>query len=125
MKNISIDLVLNLHQKTIELHGGIYGIKNKDALISALENPFATFDGVELYPTITSKISIMTYSVINNHPMHDGNKRLGIGLMLVLLKKNNIQIKYTQKELIDLGLSIAKNECKTKDINKWIEEHIV
>ncbi len=57
--------------------------------------------------------------------MLDGNKRLGISLLCLLCQLNNINISYTQKDLIKLGLSIAKDESNKDDIEKWIKNHCV
>lgn len=76
-----------------------------------------------MYPEIESKISAITYSLINNHGFVDGNKRIGVSVMLLLLRLNNIKIEYKQEELVDLGIKIAENKCKEEDIKKWIESH--
>ena len=123
MKLLSIDHILELHQKMISATGGTFGIRDIKLLQSAINNSLATFDGKELYPDIESKTAAICYSIINNHPFIDGNKRMGIFIMLILLEYNNYKIKYSQSELIDLGLSIAKGNYKTKDIIEWIKNH--
>jgi len=47
-----------------------------------------TYDNKDLYPSIIKKIAVVTYSLINNHGFADGNKRIGIAVMLILLKMN-------------------------------------
>jgi death-on-curing protein len=124
MKILSRDKILEMHESLINMYGGVHGIKNECLFDSAINTPFITFAGEELYPTILDKISAVTYFIISNHPMNDGNKRLGIALMLVLCIKNNISIDYTQDELIFLGLSIATNKSDKKTIKEWIINHI-
>ncbi|KEI94244.1 death-on-curing protein (plasmid) [Clostridium botulinum A2B7 92] len=120
----SMDEVLTLHKKIISKTGGSHGVRDKALLKSALENPFQTFAGMDLYKDDIEKIAILSYSVINNHCMLDGNKRLGISLLCLLCQLNKINISYTQKELIKLGLSIAKDESNKDDIEKWIRNHM-
>ena len=124
MKTLSIEMVLRLHDKITYSTGGSSGIRDRGLLESALNNAFQTFGGQDLYPSTIDKISVITYSIVNNHPMIDGNKRLGIMVMWMLLKLNNISITYTQDELIVLGLGIAQNQFKENDIRNWIEEHM-
>ena len=123
MKYIDISYILKMYKKMIESTGGSFGIRNIGLLESAIQNSKATFEGVELYPTIEEKCSNICYSIINNHPFVDGNKRMGIYIMLVLLEYNDVKIEYSQKELINLGIGIASGDLKQKDILKWINEH--
>ena len=57
--------------------------------------------------------------------MLDGNKRVGVGLMMLLLKINNINIIYTQYELVELAILVAKNSYKKNEIKEWIENHLI
>jgi len=62
-------------------------------------------------------------AIIKNHPFHDGNKRIGILVLLMTLKLNHITIQYTQQELILLGLSIADGTLNYSEILDWIKIH--
>ena len=123
MKKFSIDKILQLHGKMIEATGGDSGIRDIGLLHSAISNAYATFDGVDLYKTIEEKCASVCFSIINNHPFLDGNKRMGIFVMLVFLEYNNIPLKYTQNELIDLGLGIAQGKYKQTYILEWLNGH--
>lgn len=124
MKILKVEEVIRLHEKIIQKTGGSFGIRDIGLLESALNKSLLTFGGEDLYPDILDKISTTTYSVINNHPMTDGNKRLGVMVMWTLLRLNNITIKYSQEELIELGLEVARNKFKEIDIKNWIQQHI-
>ena len=123
MEMIALEEIIIFHEKIIEKTGGSQGIRDIGLIESAINRPFQTYDGIELYPEIESKISAITYSLINNHGFVDGNKRIGVSVMLLLLKLNDIKIEYKQEELVDLGIKIAENKCKEEDIKKWIESH--
>ena len=123
MKYISIDYILKLHEKLILATGGLTGIRDMELLKSAIETQKTTFAGEDLYKSIEAKCSNICYSIINNHAFIDGNKRIGLYVMLVLLEYNGIKLSFTQKELIDLGLAVAKGELKQKDISEWINNH--
>lgn len=123
MKYITIDYILKLHKKMIDATGGSYGIRNIDLLKSAVENSKATFDGTDLYPTIEDKCVSVCYGIINNHAFVDGNKRVGLYVMLILLEYNGVNLSFPQGELIDLGFDIAKGLLKQQDIAEWINDH--
>ena len=90
---------------------------------SALETPFQTFGGDELYPSIQSKAARLCYGLVKNHAMLDGNKRIGAHIMLVFLAVNGYEMEYTQKELVDLILAVADGKKGYEDILSWILEH--
>lgn len=123
MKSVNLSQVILFHEKIISRTGGSDGIRDISLIESALNRAFATFDGKELYKNDLLKISVITYGLINNHGFIDGNKRIGIAVMLLLLKINFINIKYNQKELVELGLKVATGEYKEKEIEHWIIGH--
>lgn len=123
MKYISIEYVLKLHDKLISATGGSKEIRDLGLLKSAIEDSKSTFDGKDLYPTVEDKCASICYSMINNHAFVDGNKRIGIYVMLILLEYNKIKLKFTQDELINLGLGAAKGDIKQEDILYWIKNH--
>ena len=123
MKSVNFEEVLLFHRKIIAHTGGSSGIRDKGLIESALNRGLATFDGAELFSSIHEKVTAITFSLINNHGFVDGNKRVGVSVMLLLLKLNDIKIKYTQKELIELGLKVAGGSWKEHDIYTWIIEH--
>jgi death-on-curing protein len=124
MKSIRYDQVVILHNKLISKTGGMTGIKDSGLIKSALERHKATFDGIDLYPSTLEKISVTTVSLVSNHGFVDGNKRIGVTALLLLLKLNNYVLEYTQNELINLGLSLAKGHVKEKELLQWINNHL-
>lgn len=116
--------VIKIHTNLIKASGGTDGLRDENLLDSALNAPFQTFDGKDLYPTVADKAVQLCYSIIENHPFIDGNKRIGIHLMLIFLELNNINLSYTQKELIDLGLEIASSAISKDEIKIWIARRL-
>lgn len=123
MKSITTEQIIVFHKKIISNTGGSEGIRDISIIDSALNRAFATFDGNDLYESDLKKISVITYGLISNHGFVDGNKRIGVATMLLFLKLNDINIKYTQKELVDLGLAVAQGKYRESDIEEWIKRH--
>lgn len=113
------------HNRIIEKTGGSKGTRDKGLLESALNKPFQTFDGEDLYRTLVDKISAVTFSLISNHGFVDGNKRIGVSVMLFLLKTNNIELQYAQSDLVELGLGVASGKLNEINIKEWIESKMV
>ena len=123
MKRLSKEQILMLHSQLIEQTGGAIGVRDLKLLESAIETPFQTFGGKELYPTIQAKGTRLGYGLIKNHCMLDGNKRIGTHAMLVFFALNGIELSYTQKELYDMVLAVADGSMGYEDVLKWVLEH--
>ena len=104
------DQAVKIHSSLIAKTGGTDGVRDENLLDSALKTPFQTFGRNDLYPDILEKASQLCYSLIENHPFVDGNKRIGVHLTLLFLKLNNIESDYSQQELIDFGLEVASGK---------------
>ncbi len=91
MIRLKKEQVLMLHAQLISAIGGCDGIRDEGLLDSALETPFQSFGGEELYPSIQSKAARLCYGLVKNHAMLDGNKRIGAHTMLVFLAINGYE----------------------------------
>ena len=123
MIRITKKQVLILHKQLIDEYGGSPGVRDENLLESALETPFQSFGGEELYPSIQAKAARLCYGLVKNHSMVDGNKRIGAHAMLVFLALNGRELEYTQKELSDIILEIAAGSKECDDLLQWIIEH--
>ena len=120
---LSKEQVLKLHASLIKATGGSDGIRDEGMLDLALNNPFQSFDGKELYPSIQAKAARLCFGLVKNHAMLDGNKRLGAHAMLVFLALNGYELSYSQKELSDVILALAAGNIGEKEILQWIIQH--
>ena len=96
------------------------GIRDEGLLASAVNSPFQTFGGEELYPTIWDKAAQLAYGLAKNHGFVDGNKRTAIHAMLMLLIINNVSIEYSQEEIVSLAVDIADGKLEPSDIANWL-----
>ena len=117
------DKVLLLQQLIIESSGGTNGVRDFALLESALNSCFQTFDGIELYPTKEEKGARLGFTLVSNHAFVDGNKRIGLLVMLSFLEVNGIKLKYTDDELVELGLGLASGNIKYENLLNWINNH--
>lgn len=123
MIKFSKEKVLLLHQIMAEATGGSAGVRDDALLESAIESAYATFDGQELYPSKEEKAAKFGFSLISNHAFVDGNKRIGMYIMLSFLDINGVKLDATNEDVVSLGLSVADGSAKYNEILKWINEH--
>ncbi len=123
MIKFSKEKVLLLHQIMAEATGGSAGVRDDALLESSIESAYATFDSQELYPSKEEKAARLGFSLISNHAFVDGNKRIGMYIMLSFLDINGVKIEATNDEVVSLGLSVADGTAKYDEILNWIVEH--
>ncbi|MBE6604939.1 MAG: type II toxin-antitoxin system death-on-curing family toxin [Ruminococcaceae bacterium] len=120
MIKISEEKVLLLHKLITEETGGDPNVRDISLLNSALESAFATFDGKELYPTKEEKGARLSFALISNHAFVDGNKRIGMYVLLTFLEINGIKLRPTNEEVARVGLAVAAGKMKYQELLDWI-----
>ena len=101
------------------------GIRDKNLLASAVNTPFQTFMGNDLYPSIYDKAAQLCYGIANNHPFTDGNKRTALHSMYVYLIINGFDITATQQEVEDLIISVAAGNMTNTELAEWLRENTI
>ena len=122
MIKVDFNVALRLHELVASVTGGSVGIRDKALLESALESPFLTFGGEDLYATLEAKGARLGCSLISNHAFVDGNKRIGTLIMLTFLEMNGIHLNLTNEDVEFIAMSVAKGDYKYEDVLNWIEE---
>jgi death-on-curing protein len=120
---IDISIANYIHHKSIEAFGGGRGIRDIAGLEAALNRPFATFDGVELYSTPIEKAVAVLESILINHPFIDGNKRTGYLIMKYLLYKNGISVSATESEKYERVIDASTGKIRFEEIKFWLLSH--
>ena len=116
--------ILKLHNRIIKEFGGIHGIRDERLLVSALANPLQTFAGLDLYPTCVDKAVQLCYGLIKNHPFLDGNKRIALHSMLILISINGLKIEIAHNELTDIIFKVADSTFSYQALLLTLKEKI-
>ena len=123
MIKFSKDKVLLLHKLIAEETGGSIGVRDEALLESALEGAFAGFGDREFYPTKEEKGARLGYTLISNHAFVDGNKRIGMYVMLTFLEVNGLRVECTNEEVAEVGLAVAAGTMDYEALLTWVREH--
>ena len=124
MRSLTIAEVLETYQRIMQQTGGLIAIRDFGALESALAQPYMTFGGNELYPSLAEKAAALGFSLIQNHPFADGNKRTGHAAMAMFLKINGYTIVANIDEQTEIILSVAAGKLNRERFTKWLSNHI-
>lgn len=123
MRYLSISEVLELHERILASSGGDTGIRDRNALESAVSQPHATFGGQDLYPDVLGKAVSLCFSLVMNHPFVDGNKRVGHAAMETFLLLNGVEISCPVDDQEKIVLLLAAGRCDRNEFATWLRDH--
>ena len=124
MRSVTIAEILETYQRIMQQTGGLVAIRDFGALESALAQPYMTFGGNELYPSLAEKAAALGFSLIQNHPFADGNKRTGHAAMAMFLAINGYKIDASIDEQTEIILSVASGKLSRDGFTEWLSNHI-
>ena len=101
------------------------GVRDENLLASAVNTPFQTFMGNDLYPSIYDKAAQLCYGITNNHPFTDGNKRTALHSMIVYLIINGFDITATQQDVENMIIDVASGNMTNAELTQWLRENTV
>ena len=125
MRYLTLGEVLALHRQVIEASGGISGLRDLGGLESAVVQPRMSFGEEDLYPALEEKAAALCFSLIQNHPFTDENKRVGHASVEVFLQLNGYEIEASVDDQEDLILGVTAGDVKREDLVFWLKNHLI
>ena len=123
MTKFSREKVLLLHQLISQETGGEVGLRDQALLDAALAAAFAGVADREFYPSKEEKAARLGFDLISNHAFLDGNKRIGMYVMLTFLEANGIGVEADNEEVASVGLAVASGAMKYEALLEWVRKH--
>ena len=124
MRYLTLPEIVDLHLLIAKATGGASGIRDLGALESAIAQPKATFDGKDLYSSLTEKAAVLCFSIIQGHPFVDGNKRTGHAAMATFLLLNGVDIHATIDQQEQTILALASGRMNRQEFAEWLNQHV-
>lgn len=123
MRWLSLAEVLELHRRLILQSGGSSGLRDLGLLEASLAQPNQTFGGVDLDQGLTAKAACLGFSLIQNHPFVDGNKRIGHAAMELTVMLNGFELIASVDVSEATVLAVASGELDREGLTRWVSEH--
>ncbi|WP_411824630.1 type II toxin-antitoxin system death-on-curing family toxin [Leptospira sp. 'Mane'] len=118
---LDLEDVLIIHSNQIELYGGSTEIRDLGLLESAINQPLASFEGINFHDSIFDKAAAYLFHICKNHPFIDGNKRVALATALVFLDLNGFEVLDSNETLYDLVIGVAEGNIKTEEISEKLK----
>ena len=125
MRWLSLAEVLELHCRLIEQSGGMPGLRDLGLLESSLAQPHQSFGGVDLYPGLNAKAAALGFSLIQNHPFVDGNKRTGFVIGVLFLELNGFRFGASEEAATSQVMALAGGELDEAGYEAFLREENV
>ncbi len=122
MKLLGYRQVLWIYRRVIEETGGAFGVRDEGLLRSALARPRASFGGQDLYPTLFEKAAALLESLVMNHPLLDGNKRVAWECLDLTLELNGYVLRSSSEESFMLISRVIERAATVQDVAEWLEK---
>lgn len=115
---LDLDDVIELARRLL---GSPPPIRDVGLLASAVARPQTTIGGDDAYSTIWTKGAALLQSLVNNHALVDGNKRLGWLATAVFLETNDASVAGAANDAVyDLVMAVASSDCDVQ----WIASRL-
>ena len=109
---LSSDDIIRIARRVI---GPDVVIRDMGLIEAASARPQATVGGRYAYSDVASMAAALTHSLVTNHALVDGNKRLGLACLMVFLRMNGARLTLTNDEAYDVIYGIASGEIRDVD----------
>lgn len=105
MIHLTLDEALHIARRTV---GADVLVRDPGLLEAALARAATTVDGRDAYATVVDKAAALVHSVVRNHALVDGNKRLGLMLLIVFLGVNGRILTMSNDQAYEFIVAIAE-----------------
>jgi death on curing protein len=124
MEYLSLDDILEIREQVSAAAGDRFEVMSANGLLSALAAPRRSAFGAEAFVTLPEKAGALVYSLIQNHPFWDGNKRIATAALRLFIERNSASLAAEPQELKTFTTTIAKGGLRDGEITDWLGQHI-
>lgn len=112
-----------VHLDQLREHGGLRGLRDENALESALARPRNRWH-YEPSIDVPSLAAAYGWSLATSHPYRDGNKRTAFLVMAIFAELNGYELVAPQEEVVQVMLAVAEGRCTESALADWLREHL-
>lgn len=110
------------HYRQVREHGGAYGLRDENALESALARPQHRWH-YQSDTCVSELAAAYAYGLAGNHPYVDGNKRVALVVIVAFLERNGVELMATNPEALSVMIALAAGDLTEEELTGWIDAH--
>lgn len=112
-----------VHTDQLREHGGLSGVRDENALESALARPQQRWH-YRPDVDVATLAAAYAFGLVKNHPYRDGNKRIGFLAAVTFLGINGFDFDATEHEIVAGMLMLADGKLSEEQLADWVRSHI-
>ncbi len=113
-----------IHTDQIREHGGLFGLRDEDALEAAIARPRHKWR-YEPETDLAALGAAYAFGLARNHPYSDGNKRVALLAMLTFVSINGHDVEAADHDVLSTMLALAAGRVTETELAAWLRAHIV
>ncbi len=121
---INLRVIKAFHDRQINEHGGLPGLRDEGLLLSALSRPQNTYHYSSPKPDIAELAAAYAFGLAKNHPFNDANKRTALIAMRLFLKLNGYDLSAPPEENYRTIIQVAASEISEVELAQWIRANL-
>lgn len=111
-----------IHNDQLREHGGLPGVRDENALESALARPQQKWHYSDR-TDVPMLAAAYAFGLVQNHPYRDGNKRIGFLALVTFLGLNGHDFSASEAEVVNEILTLADGKLAEEGLADWIRQH--
>ena len=124
MEYLTIEDILRIREQIGADYGDRFEVMSMNGLLSALAAPRRSAFGAEVFQSLPEKAGALVYSLIQNHPFWDGNKRIATAALQLFLERNSARLLTDAQRLKGFTIAIASGRLRDEALVAWLNERI-
>ena len=121
---LNLRVIKAFHDRQINEHGGLPGLRDEGLLVSALSRPQNTYHYSNPKPDIAELAAAYAFGLAKNHPFNDANKRTALIAMRLFLKLNGYDLSAPPEEKYRTIIQVAASEVSEVELTQWIRANL-
>lgn len=121
---LNLRVIKAFHDRQINEHGGLPGLRDEGLLVSALSMPQNTYHYSNPKPDIAELAAAYAFGLVKNYPFNDANKRTALIAMRLFLKLNGYDLSAPPEEKYRTIIQIAASEVSEAKLAQWIRANL-
>src|SRR5437773_11306603 len=124
MVYLTLDDILSIRDQVSVAYADRFEVMSPNGLMSALAAPRRSAFGTDAFPTLAEKAGALVFSLVQNHPFWDGNKRIASAALRLFVARNDAQLVASDGEVESFTTEIARGKLTSGDLVTWVSDHI-
>ena len=116
---VSIEDALAAHENALADDGGLPGLLDRNALLSALGRPYHGY-----HPELYQKAAALIHAIVKNHAFVDGNKRTAFHLAMLLIRRSRYALPPDIEDFVQVLCDVAAGAMDYDDLEEWLRVRI-